>query len=138
MIGFIASTPQPNNTIILNATGNDLSGIAGQTASFYVAPIRSDNTQTLALAYNTTTKEITTSTGVAGAISLIGTAPSDYIYWDGNAWVVGTSQVRLGSNAALTTQGSCSVAIGADAGQTQSYSSVAVGVVLFYLFLLYY
>ena len=57
-------TGQANNSIILNATGNRLSGVAGQTDSFYVSPVRSDNTQTLGLAYNSSTNEIVTSTGL--------------------------------------------------------------------------
>ena len=57
-------TGQANNSIILNATGNRLSGVAGQTSSFYVSPVRSDNTQTLGLAYNSSTNEIVTSTGL--------------------------------------------------------------------------
>jgi hypothetical protein len=57
-------TGQANNSIILNATGNRLSGVPGQTGSFYVSPVRSDNTQTLGLAYNSSTNEIITSTGL--------------------------------------------------------------------------
>ena len=60
---------QHDNTIILNATTNTSLNSAG-TDRFYVAPIRADNTQTLALAYNATTKEIVTSTGVGGISSL--------------------------------------------------------------------
>jgi hypothetical protein len=53
-------------SIILDATGgNILAGFAGLTG-FYAAPIRSDNTQTLAMAYNPVTYEIVTSTGVGG------------------------------------------------------------------------
>jgi len=56
---------QPNYTTIINATSEALNGVTGQTGSFYVAPVRSDNTQTLGLAYNTSTKEIVTSTALS-------------------------------------------------------------------------
>ena len=38
--GYGLISPQPANTIILNASGNDVSGVAGQTGSFYVSPVR--------------------------------------------------------------------------------------------------
>ena len=49
---------QANNTIVINATGGTLNASA-QASSFYVDPIRSDNSATKSLVYNTTTKEIT-------------------------------------------------------------------------------
>ena len=59
------STDEPVGTsIILDATGGQINM---STPGFYVAPIRSDNAQTLALAYNATTKEIVTSTGSQGS-----------------------------------------------------------------------
>jgi hypothetical protein len=48
---------------VINATNTS---IAGATSGLYIAPVRSDNTQVLALAYNTSTKEIVTSTSIAG------------------------------------------------------------------------
>jgi hypothetical protein len=53
---------QPSNTIILNATGLDLSGVTAQTDSLYIAPIRDTVATTKGLFYNTTTKEVTTAT----------------------------------------------------------------------------
>ena len=59
-IGYNAGqTSQAANTIILNASGSPFNGIADQTNSFYVNPIRSDNTAAKTLLYNTTTKEVT-------------------------------------------------------------------------------
>jgi hypothetical protein len=56
---------QANNTIILNATGNYVTGVEAQTDSFYVAPVRNDTGNvTNALYYNTATHEI--SYGPAG------------------------------------------------------------------------
>jgi hypothetical protein len=65
-IGNLASGGlyQENNTIILNATGSNLNGAAGRSGRIYIAPIRTDNTQTLALGYNPLTKEVVTSTTV--------------------------------------------------------------------------
>jgi hypothetical protein len=51
---------QGANSIILNATGSDLDQTTANT--FTVAPIRNDDSQTQALCYNTSTKEITYST----------------------------------------------------------------------------
>jgi GH24 family phage-related lysozyme (muramidase) len=61
-IGFNAgSANQAANTIILNATGVAVNGVAAQTNSFYVDPIRTTANGT-PLMYNSTTKEITYST----------------------------------------------------------------------------
>ena len=121
-------TNQHANTTILNATGSGLN--SGQVNSFYVAPVRADNSQTLALAYNPTSKEIVTSTAVAAGTTLPnGTFPSDYIYWGGSSWVVGSSKLRLGLNAGQLSQGLSSVALGNSAGyNTQGLSAVAIGV----------
>ena len=53
----------------------------------------------------------------------------DYLYWDGNAYVVGDSEVKFGANAGKFDQGNVSVAIGSSAGnQNQGPSCVAIGV----------
>ena len=60
-IGAAAGTSnQPANTIILNATGSPVNGVAAQTNSFYVDPIRTTANGT-PLMYDSTTKEITYS-----------------------------------------------------------------------------
>ena len=59
---------QPDHTIILNANSIDLNGVAGQTGSFYVDPIREAGAS-YSLMYNTSTKEISytnVSTGPTG------------------------------------------------------------------------
>ena len=68
---------QPDNTIFLNATGQHMGGVAAQTNSFYVAPIRTDATPSNVLFYNTTTNEVTygtapSSTGATGATGYTG------------------------------------------------------------------
>ena len=72
-IGHLASggAYQENNTIILNATGSNLDGIANATQRIYIAPIRSDDTQDLMLAYNTTTKEVVTTTAIPSTITTL-------------------------------------------------------------------
>jgi hypothetical protein len=89
-IGLYAGyTDQAANTIILNASGSAVNGVAAQTSSFYVAPIRTDATPGNVLYYNTTTKEVTygtpivpngtkasTDTGTAGQTSY----DSQYFY----------------------------------------------------------
>jgi hypothetical protein len=59
---------QAASTIILNATGTEVSGIPGQQQSFYVAPVRYDPTTTLStLFYNPGTYEITYGNPSQGA-----------------------------------------------------------------------
>jgi hypothetical protein len=59
-IGDLAgATGQADNTIILNASGVEVNGVASQTNSFYVSPIRSATATSNAIYYNTTTKEVT-------------------------------------------------------------------------------
>jgi hypothetical protein len=72
---------QPANTIILNATGNPVNGVAAQTYSFYVDPIRTTANGT-PLMYNSTTKEITYSTVLEFIGSTISTSDSSGITVD--------------------------------------------------------
>jgi len=52
----------------------------------------------------------------------------DYLYWNGNSYVVGDQQIKLGSSAGQTNQGEVAVAIGIDAGSNnQGPGCVAVG-----------
>jgi len=60
---------QPANTIFINATGSEMGGVPAQTDSFYVNPIRSDDSPSNVLYYNTTTKEITHGTAPGGVTS---------------------------------------------------------------------
>lgn len=57
---FAGYTDQADNTIILNATGGTLNGIAAQTGSFYVSPVRDygDANTFSPLGYNFLTNEI--------------------------------------------------------------------------------
>jgi hypothetical protein len=51
---------QPARTIILNGSGSAVGGIAAQTDSFYVAPVRNDVANVgQVMFYNTTSKEVT-------------------------------------------------------------------------------
>jgi len=63
-------TSQAANSIILNATGVAVNGVAGQTDSFYVAPIRSATATANVLYYDTTTKEVTYGAVATGGIAL--------------------------------------------------------------------
>lgn len=66
---------QPANTIILNASGSAVNGVALQTNSFYVNPIRTTANGT-PLMYNSTTKEITYSNVLEFIGSTISTSDS--------------------------------------------------------------
>ena len=72
---YAGQTSQPANTIILNASGSAVNGVAAQTNSFYVAPIRTTANGT-PLMYNSTTKEITYSTVLEFVGSKISTSDS--------------------------------------------------------------
>jgi hypothetical protein len=72
---YAGSFRQPDNTIILNATGVEVNGVANQTDSFYVAPIRNDvgNVSNIAF-YNTSTYEVTyaNTVNLSGNITAVG------------------------------------------------------------------
>ncbi len=72
---YAGLTNQAANTIILNATGVAVNGVAAQTSSFYVDPIRTTANGT-PLMYNSTTKEITYSTVLEFVGSTISTSDS--------------------------------------------------------------
>jgi len=78
---YAGQTSQAANTIILNASGSAVDGVAAQTNSFYVAPIRTTANGT-PLMYNSTTKEITYSTVLEFIGSKISTSDSSGITVD--------------------------------------------------------
>ena len=90
--GSALTNAQAARTIILNASGNDFDGIASQTDSFYVAPIRTDATPTNVLYYNTTTKEVT-----------YGTAPVNYTLPTASGSVLGG--IKIGSGLSIDGSG---------------------------------
>ena len=55
---YAGQTSQPARTTIINASGTPVNGVAAQTDSFYVAPIRSATGTSGVLQYNSTTKEV--------------------------------------------------------------------------------
>ena len=101
-------------------------GDTTRSDALYVDPIASGSA-TRMLYYNTTTKEI-----VHGDIPTEtlpgGTEYSDYLFWNGSAWNVGTGAVHLGSFAGKLNQSSGAIALGYRAGQTnQAHAAVAIG-----------
>ena len=115
---------QSSATIVLNATGVPLNTL--YTSSLYAAPVRNDETlSTYVIHYNPTTKEI--SWNSQSSVPL-GSNYGDYLYYNGNRWIVGYSTISLGDQAGAITQGSNAVAVGAAAGYSnQGVSAVAVG-----------
>lgn len=98
---FAGRVNQGTQTIILNATGSDLNGVAGQTGSFYVAPIRNASDQgvtgaVLPLSYNTTTSEIVAS-GLSGTLISGSILPTRDAQFD-----LGSTGQRLGTIHAKT------------------------------------
>ena len=85
-----------SNNIVLNATGATLDVVASATNSCYIAPIRAESTTgTEFLKYNTTTKEVTTTTGLAFIGTNLGLGVS--------AWGTAASQVLGMANATAPT-----------------------------------
>jgi hypothetical protein len=115
-----------NSSLILN--GNSASIEAMHSNSFYVKPIRSSSNSSI-LYYDSSTGEITHSTAPATSSTLpTATQESSYLYYNGSQWVVGTNNIRLGTNAGSTSQGFSSIAIGNQAGKKQGFYSIALGV----------
>ena len=109
-IGYSAGTDdQHDNSIIINASNIALN--SGATGAFYVAPVRTNNAITLALGYDTTNKEIVTTTGIGSGIG----ANLVWMYWGNNisipsgnnqqlTWVNNaTTNATFGTGSDLTT-----------------------------------
>jgi hypothetical protein len=111
---------QGANTIVLNATGNQLDGTIAN--ALYIAPIRNVNTLTNGFVqYNTGTNEVVYN-------SATGVNQGDYLYFNGTSWVVGNTRISLGQSAGTTSQGTNAVAVGYAAGSnSQGASAVAIG-----------
>ena len=93
-------TFQAANTIILNASGQDLVGISGQTGSFYVAPIRSGNIGS-PLVYDTLTKEITYNT-VTSTIGITGSSGIG-VTFDGTTYTISSTGFSVPINSVLVS-----------------------------------
>jgi hypothetical protein len=111
------------NTIVLNAQDIELN--PNISNAFYVKPIRSSSNASM-LYYNSSSGEITYST--APTTLPTATINGSYLYYNGSQWVVGTNNIRLGTNAGSTSQGFSSIAIGDQAGKKQGFYSIALGV----------
>jgi hypothetical protein len=115
---------QAANTIILNATGSIINGVASQTNSFYVAPIRTTANGT-PLMYNATTKEITYSNVLEFVGSTISTSDSSGLTVD--VQTTFNTDVTFDNDVAVTGR----VTIGGDLiinGTTTTINSVTLTV----------
>ena len=124
-IGSFAGVDQSANTIILNATGVNLSS-NGQNR-FFVKPIRNVS-QSNTLYYDDKTGEITYDVSGGSSTLPSGTTRSQYLYWEtsSSSWKVDGDQIHIGSNAG-EKQASNSIAIGKNAGEKQVSNSIAIG-----------
>jgi hypothetical protein len=120
-IGYRAGdNNQAANTIILNASGAIFNGVAEQTNSFYVAPIRSATATANVVYYNTTAKEVTygaagsvaagTLTGtalasgvVSSSLTSVGTLGTLRVTGDATAETFNTDQITVVGNRIATT-----------------------------------
>jgi hypothetical protein len=62
---YAGQTSQPARTTIINASGAPINGVAAQTDSFYVSPIRNSTGTSGVLQYNFTTKEVSYNNNVS-------------------------------------------------------------------------
>jgi hypothetical protein len=124
-IGNLAGqTSQPANSIILNASGDVLNGVSGQTG-FYVKPIRTDLSQTSPLCYNSTSGEIVVGTGGGGGGAIGPTGPQGPT---GTSYDMSSNQIKIGQGAGQSDQASPTIAIGQNAGQiSQRGNAIAIG-----------
>ena len=105
-------TSQAANTIIFNATGVELDGVAAQTDSFYVAPIRNDvgNVSNIAF-YNTLTYEVTyaNTVNLAGNITATGVTATVFaqlpVYTTANLIVITGTVGQIASISDSPTSG---------------------------------
>ena len=153
--GYGTAAYQPNNTIIINASGTNFDPIDLQYNSFYVNPIRSDNSTSNGMYYNTTTKEVTygevldvwarsqanTANAFAnGAFAQANTAiyrlsDSNFYgteihigYGAGSGQRTNSADIAIGGNAGKTGTGDYAIAIGFSAGnQNQHEGAIAIG-----------
>ena len=138
-IGHLAGCfSQSNNTIILNASCNPLNGVACQTSSFYVDPIRCA-TSAKGLFYNPCTREVTYSCAASGGVGNVIVCGSSNVAVRGSnvTMQIGNTSsfklnaagdVAIGTNAGLTCQQTCAIAIGTSAGSIcQQICAVAIG-----------
>lgn len=116
---------------VINATGGSLNPPDNTTNAAYIAPVREAATggTSKMLTWDTASKEIVAAPLPSGTLPA-GSASAQYLYYNGTAWVVGSSEVKLGLNAgANITPGGQSVAIGQGSlGGTDGGSGVAIGI----------
>lgn len=143
------STPQPANSIVINATGANLTASA---SGLFVAPIRNDDSyKAQVVYYNPTTKELTYTVGNSGGggstygnsnvasylsqsyTGILGVG-TEVISGEGAGDRVSLGAVQLGFNAGIGGSKRYVVAIGYDAanskgtlGGGQGFGAVAVG-----------
>jgi hypothetical protein len=130
--------PQPDNIIILNASGLEVNGTPGLTGAFYVTPVREDRTQTVPLMYNPTTYEIVQGATMSGVGAVNQTLIAGYgitITVGPDGTTIGSqygTNIAIGDGAALNGQTTGSIAIGPNAGglpgaSGQGNGSIAIG-----------
>jgi hypothetical protein len=108
-------TNQPEKSVVINATGVALSTVT-KSQALYIAPVATGSS-TDVLYYNSTSKEVTYAALPSGSIPS-GDQPSEYLFWNGSTWAVGTTTIRLGRNAGQVGQGAYAIALGYQAGMT--------------------
>ena len=114
--------PQPDNIIILNASGLEVDGTPGLTGAFYVTPVREDRTQTVPLMYNPLTYEIVQGATMSGVGAVNQTLIAGYgitLIAGPDGTTIGSqygTNIAIGNLAASYGQGPYSVAIGSQAG----------------------
>ena len=137
----------PNGTFPANNQVLAISGTRGEVVktsdlTLTSLTVSGDLTVMGDISANNVVTTITAGTGIrvnggatgamSGAVTIAfgptGANYSDYMYWNGTTWAVGSSSVHIGQNAGLTGQGPTAIAIGQYAGTTgQQEGAIAIG-----------
>ena len=119
-IGYLAGSNQSNNSIIINASGNVVTG--NNANATYIAPIR-NITQTYTLGYDITTNEISYFINDNYYNLPSGTIWGQIIRYDSSQWTV-SSTIALGNTNTIPTS---SIAMGFQLGLNQQANAIAIG-----------
>ncbi|MFT5829075.1 MAG: hypothetical protein ACI9AB_002044 [Urechidicola sp.] len=98
------------------------------TGSLKVSTAVTDNTAAFVVVRLTDGTFAVRDASSFGAVIPAGVAFGEFLYWDGTQWVIGSTEVKIGSSAGENSQGPNAIAIGNGAGfGDQGSTSIAIG-----------
>jgi len=130
-IGYFAgngtTNAQPARTIILNATGAELDGVASQPDRLYIAPIRNATSSSGVLQYDATTKEVTYNTLPAATtydFNASSTTGGANLNLAGSDATTDTVKLTNGNHITATYTSATEVTLGSDATDANTVSTI--------------